>query len=113
MKRGDPMDPLDGELVNTLRVMAGRGEPPSALLQRIVAHLQPRNSELSTRDRLLLVGYFTAAFCFRDGQGQPIFGWFPDGRGELKDADIDRIMSRRIHQTQLAWESPGQPRTGA
>jgi hypothetical protein len=101
------MGPLDSELVNTLRVMARGGEQPSAMLRRIIAHLPPSDTaaELPTRDRFLLVDYFAAAFCFRDGQGHPIFGWFPDGRGDLNDADLDRVMSKRIEQTRREWDA--------
>ena len=93
------MDSLDPELVDRLRAMARRGEQPSAMLHAIVAHLSP-----ATVDRLLLVSYFSTAFSFIDGQGHPIFGWFADGSGELKDSDIDRIMSRRVQQTRPAWD---------
>jgi hypothetical protein len=95
------MDSLDPELVDRLRAMARRGDTPSAMLRAAISHLSP-----AAVDRLLLVSYFSAAFSFRDGQGHPIFGWFPDGSGELKDPDIDRIMSRRIRQTQPAWDKP-------
>jgi hypothetical protein len=58
-------------------------------------------------DRNLLVQCFSEAFCFMDGQGYPIFGWLPDGTGELKDANIDYLLSRRIQQTRGAWEKDG------
>jgi hypothetical protein len=98
------MEFLDGELVTRLRAMAGKGDQPSAMLHAIVAHLSPARV-----DQLLLVRYFAAAFHFKDGQGHPIHGWFPDGTGELKDADIDRIMSKRIRQTRTEWENPDPP----
>jgi hypothetical protein len=95
------MDSLDTQLVYTLRSMARQGDQPSALLRMIIAHLAP-----VTVDRLLLVGYFSMAFSFIEGQGHPIFGWFPDGSGELKDSDIDRIMWKRIQQTRPEWDRP-------
>jgi hypothetical protein len=95
---------LDSNLVETLRFMARRGDQPSALLRVIIAHLSP-----ATTDQLLLVRYFAVAFSFRDGQGHPIHGWFPDCSGELKDADIDRIMSKRIQQTRMEWDKLDLP----
>jgi hypothetical protein len=93
------MDSLEPELIDRLRAMAGRGEHPSAMLRAIISHLAP-----ATVDRLLLVSYFSTAFCFKDGQGHPIFGWFADGSGELKDSDINRLMTRRIQQTRAEWD---------
>ncbi len=55
-------------------------------------------------DRNLLVQYFSEAFCFSDGQAYPIFGWLPDGTGELKDSDIDDLLTRRINQARSNWE---------
>src|SRR5437879_4084789 len=95
------MDSLDSDLVNRLRSMAHRGDQPSAMLHAIVARLSP-----ATADPLLLVRYFAAAFSFKDGQGHPIHGWFPDGSGELKDSDIDRILSKRIQGTRAEWDKP-------
>jgi hypothetical protein len=83
--------------------MSRRGDQPSALLRAIISYLSP-----ATADRIVLVRYFTAAFAFTEGEGYPIFGWFPDGSGELKDADIDRIMSKRIQQNRTQWDNPDQ-----
>jgi hypothetical protein len=71
------------------------------MLHAIVSHLAP-----ATGDRLLLVNYFSDVFFFKDGQAYPIFGWIPDDSGELKDADIDRIISKRIQQTRTQWDNP-------
>ena len=79
--------------------MAHRGDSPSVMLHAIISHLSP-----APADQLLLVRYFAAAFAFQDGQGHPIHGWFPDGTGELKDSDIDRIMSKRIQQARMEWD---------
>jgi len=95
------MEPLDSELVDRLRAMARREEQPSTMLHAIVSHLSP-----VAVDQLLLVRYFAAAFSFKDGQGHPIHGWFADGSGELKDSDIDRIMSKRMQQTRAEWDKP-------
>lgn len=105
------MEPLDSTLVSLLRTMAARGEQPSAMLYTIIARLALKTTAVMlTADRVLLVDYFTAAFCFSEGQGYPIFGWFPNAQGELKDADIDRIMSKRIRQTQADWEGRSSPK---
>ena len=82
-----------------MRDMARRGNKPSVMLHAIVAQL---GSE--TADRPLLVRYFSTAFAFADGQGYKIFGWFPDGSGALKDADIDELLSKRIQETRAAWD---------
>jgi len=85
--------------------MAAEGEQPSAMLYAIIARLAMKTTDVMlTADRVLLVDYFAAAFCFTEGQGYPIFGWFPNAQGELKDTDIDRIMSRRIQQTRAKWD---------
>jgi hypothetical protein len=95
------MDSLDNELVEKVRSLTRRGDQPSALLRTIISYLSP-----ATADRIVLVRYFAAAFAFTEGESYPIFGWFPDGSGELKDADIDRIMSKRIRQTRTEWDKP-------
>jgi len=90
------------DLIENLRAMARRNERPSVLLRELVARLGP-----DTADRPLLVRYFSAAFHFSEGQGYKIFGWFPDGTGALKDADIDNLLSRRIEQTRAEWDGTG------
>ncbi len=90
---------LRNDVIDTLRCMARRGDQPSAMLHTVVSLL---GSE--TADRPVLVRYFTEAFCFRDGQGYKIFGWFPDGTGALKDADIDSLLAGRIQETRAAWD---------
>jgi hypothetical protein len=56
-------------------------------------------------DRNLLVQYFSEAFCFADGEAYPIFGWLPDGTGELKDGDLDRLLTKRIQRTRSEWDN--------
>lgn len=92
---------LHAELIDLLRSMARSGERPSAMLRTVVARLGPE-----TADRPLLVRYFSAAFCFTEGQGYKIFGWFPDGTGALKDSGVDQLLSERIQQTRVAWDRP-------
>ena len=99
------MNSLEAELTDTLLSMAQREERPSAMLYAILSRLSP-----TPVDRLLLVHYFSRSFCFTEGQGHPIFGWFPDGHGELTDADIDRIMSKRMQQTRVEWDRPSTPK---
>jgi hypothetical protein len=90
------------ELVLALRSMASQGCKPSAMLRSLVS---PATSEVAGGlDRNLLVQYFSEAFCFADGQAYPIFGWLPDGTGELKDSDLDYLLTKRIRQTQGEWE---------
>ncbi len=93
---------LRSDLIEMLRSMAQRGEQPSALLRTLVAQLGPE-----TADRPLLVRYFSTAFCFTEGQGYKIFGWFPDGTGALRDADLDSLLSKRIQGSRAEWDKPG------
>ncbi len=79
--------------------MARNGDRPSAILRDIITQHLP-----AIADQFKLIRYFAEAFFFNDGQGKPIHGWLPDGTGELKDADIDRIMSKRIQQTRTEWD---------
>jgi hypothetical protein len=88
-------------LVEKIRSMGRRGDCPSVILREIISHLSP-----AIADQFVLVRYFAEAFCFKDGEAHPIFGWFPGGICALTDADIDRIMSRRIEQTRMQWDSP-------
>jgi hypothetical protein len=97
---------LRTDLIEMLRTMARRGEQPSAMLRAVVAHLGPE-----TADRPLLVRYFSTAFCFTDGQGYKIFGWFPDGSGTLKDSGLDSLLSGRIQETRPEWDKPDAGKT--
>ena len=94
---------LRGDLLETLRSMARRGESPSAMLRELVAQLG-----LETAARPLLVRYFSTAFCFTEGQGYKIFSWFPDGTGALQDSGIDQLLLRRIDETRTEWDMPGK-----
>jgi hypothetical protein len=87
------------DLIEMLRSMARRGEKPSTMLREVVAELLPE-----TADRPLLVRYFSTAFCFTEGQGYKIFGWFPDGTGALKDSGIDSLLFERIQETRAKWD---------
>ena len=80
-----------------------RSEQPSVMLRAMVTQLGP-----DTADRPLLVRYFSTAFCFTEGQGYKIFGWFPDGTGALQDAGIDALLSRRIEEARSEWDKPGE-----
>jgi len=71
------------------------------MLRVVVAELGPE-----TADRPLLVRYFSTAFCFTDGQGYKIFGWFPDGTGALNDSGIDALLFKRIQETRACWDKP-------
>jgi hypothetical protein len=84
--------------------MALDGKTPSEMLRTLIARLSPEPNQKMI-DRNLLVQYFSEAFYFSDGQAYPIFGWFQDGTGELKDANIDYLLSRRIEKTRPEWET--------
>jgi hypothetical protein len=92
---------FDSSLLDKIRTMARKGDRPSVILREIITQLSPANA-----DQFVLIRYFAEAFSFKDGQGHPVHGWFPDGSGELKDADIDRIMSKRIQQNRPQWDNP-------
>ena len=89
------------ELIVALRSMARQGNRPSEMLRAFLAQSKYAGGSV---DRNLLVQYFSEAFCLMDGQAYPIFGWLPDGTGELKDADIDYLLARRIEQARSDWE---------
>jgi len=72
---------------------------PSALLREVVSRLGPEEA-----DQQRLIQIVSEAFCFTEGQAYLIFGWFPDGTGELKDTDIDYLLSKRIERTRHLWE---------
>src|SRR5438128_1151922 len=96
------------ELVHTLRRLARAETAPSTMLRQVISRLAPEPA-----DRQDLVRFFAAAFCFSEGQAHPIFGWLPDGTGELQDADLDYLLKKRIQQTRAAWdgtERNGSPR---
>jgi hypothetical protein len=89
------------EWVTIVRSLALTGRRLSEILRTLIAHESA--GEDGEVDRNLLVQYFSGAFCFSDGQAYPIFGWSPDGTGELNDADIDKLLAKRIQQTQSQW----------
>jgi hypothetical protein len=91
---------LDSDLIEMLRSMARGGEQPSVMLRALVQRL---GAEMV--DRPLLVRYFSTAFCFTEGQGYKIFGWFPDGSGALQDSGLDRLLFRRIQETRAEWDN--------
>jgi hypothetical protein len=78
------------------------------MLREIIARLAPESP-----NRQSLVRYFTEAFCFGDGQAYPIFGWMPDGSGQLQDSDLDYLLAKRIAQTRHDWDTDGQEPTQA
>ncbi len=95
------MDTIKDRIVS-LRSMAAQGTKPSEMLRTLIAKEAPELTNGSV-DRNLLVQYFSEAFCFGDGQAYPIFGWLPDGTGELKDADLDSLLAKRISRTRIEW----------
>jgi hypothetical protein len=97
------MTHLNESLIHSLRCMARRGTAPSQMLRELVSSLAP-----DTPDRQALVRYFTEAFCFTEGQAYPIFGWLPDSSGQLKDADLDYLLTKRIGQTRADWDAQAE-----
>jgi hypothetical protein len=93
------METLHADLIATVRSMARKGERPSAMLRAVIEQLGAE-----TADGPLLVRLFSEAFCFAEGQGYKVFGWFPDGTGALKDTDLDLLLSESIRQTRAQWD---------
>lgn len=95
------MDTTQPEIIERVRTMARGGSRPSNMLREIVAAVAPEQA-----DQQLLVRYFTEAFRFTEGQAYTIFGWLPDGTGQLSDATLDHLLSRRIEQSRAEWDRP-------
>ena len=87
------------DIVAAVRSMGRAGRPPSEMLRIVMTRHQPEQLHPTE-----LMEYFREAFRFRDGQGSPIHGWFPDGQGELDDAKLDALMNRRIERNRAAWK---------
>jgi hypothetical protein len=91
------------ELLTIVRSMARQGSKPSEMLRALLSHCGSEDAGDSV-DRNSLVQYFSEAFYFSDGQAYPIFGWFPDESGELKDSGINYLLAKRIDQARDEWE---------
>jgi hypothetical protein len=91
-------------LVSALRSMAIAGSKPSEMVRMLISHHASLTVE-GRVDRNLLVQYFSEAFCFSDGEGYALFGWRPDGVGEIDDAKIACLLGKRIQKTRKEWEN--------
>jgi hypothetical protein len=89
------------ERITIVRSLALTGRRPSEILRTPIA--QESAGGDGEVDRNLLVQYFSDSFCFSDGQAYPIFGWRPDGTGEVNDDAIDELLAKRIQQTRSEW----------
>jgi hypothetical protein len=56
-------------------------------------------------DKNAFYQYFIEAICFSEGEASPLFGWLPNGTGELQDSNIDYLMTRRIQKNKGIWEN--------
>jgi len=70
------------------------------MLHEVISSLAP-----NVPDQHDLIQVFAKAFCFREGEAYPIFGWSADGSDYLKDSDLDYLMSKRISRTRAEWDS--------
>lgn len=86
------------EVVSILRSMALAGRDPSEMLRTII-----RYHTDEALDRNIFYQYFAEAFCFSEGEASPLFGWLPDGTGELQDSNIDYLMTKRIRKNKDVW----------
>ena len=89
---------LDEQVIIQVRSLARRGVLPSAILREILPFVSLQEPDR----RIHLVRYFKQAFCLPESP-MAIFGWNPDGSGELKDADLDRLLTKRMTQTLPKW----------
>jgi hypothetical protein len=97
---------LKPEVISSLRSMVLAGRRPSEMLRMIISTNTPEKVN-GLMDRVIMVKYFSEAFCFDSNQASAIFGWLPDGTGHLNDTQVDHLLARRIEQTKKEWsESP-------
>jgi hypothetical protein len=101
------MEPLEQELSRTLRTSAREGVAPSRMLREVVQRVGGDRA-----DRQFLVRLVSTTFKFEEGEGYVVFGWLPDGTGDLSDAQLDHHLSKRIQAARPQWDAP-QHRTGA
>ena len=92
---------MEQDLTHALRTLAREGVPPSRMLREVVWSVGSERA-----DRQLLVRVVSAAFRFTEGEGYVIFGWLPDGTGELSDSQLDYHLSKRIQAARPQWDSP-------
>ncbi len=88
------------EVIYDLRSMALNGCKPSEMLRMIISR---HPGDLLGRN--VFYQYFLEAFCFSEGEASPLYGWLPNGTGELKEANIDYLMTRRIQKNKKVWET--------
>jgi hypothetical protein len=93
------MSDLDQALVDRLRTLASWDMPPTDLLREILPHVPKDEPDCRT----LFVRYFKEAFCLLESPFA-IFGWQPDGTGELTETALDALLTTRIAQTQSKWK---------
>jgi hypothetical protein len=92
------MSVLRTDVIEAVRSMAREGSPPSEMLREIITRMSPESA-----DQQLLVRYFSEAFHFTEGQAYSIFGWHPDGRGEVADSTLDYLLSKHMQETRSGW----------
>lgn len=93
------MIPLESQLIDELRAAAHDGEAPSRMLRDAVRRVGPERG-----DRQFLVRLVSDAFRFAEGEGYVVFGWLPDGSGELSDAQLDALLGKRIQAARPRWD---------
>src|SRR4051812_17877614 len=86
-------------LSDELRTSARAGVSPSRMLRDLVSRVGPARG-----DRQFLVRLVSDAFQFSEGEGYVVFGWLPDGSGELSDGQLDALLSRRIQAARPQWD---------
>lgn len=95
------MEPLDQDLSRALQAFAREGMPPSRMLREVVGRVGQDRA-----DRQFLVRVVSDTFRFFEGEGYVIFGWLPDGTGELSDTQLDYHLSKRIQAARPQWDTP-------
>ena len=87
------------DLSHTLRAFAGAGMPPSQMLREVVQRVGQDRA-----DRQFLVRLISRTFQFVEGEGYVVFGWLPDGTGELSDSQLNYHLSKRIQAARSQWD---------
>lgn len=93
------MGTLEQTLTDELRIAARAGESPARMLRDVVHRIGTERA-----DRQFLVRLVSDAFQFAEGEGYVVFGWLPEGGGELSDTQLDALLGKRIQAARPRWD---------
>src|SRR5712691_62310 len=89
------------EIVNGLRAMARKGYTVPQMLREVMRGAGPVMPH-----ELALAQYLREAFGLTLAQVKPIGGWYPDGKGELSDAQLHEFIMPEILKNRQEWDHP-------